>query len=78
MHRRYTGREAALSLLLALPFLLPLLLSLGFTFLGDWEVRQLLREVGRYEDGVFCLCACRRWRRAWGSTLTCCCTGRRS
>ena len=53
MHRRHKGREAALSLLLALPFLLPLLLSLGFTFLGDWEVRQLLREVGRYEDGVF-------------------------
>ena len=53
MRRRHKGREAALSLLLALPFLLPLLLSLGFTFLGDWEVRQLLREVGRYEDGVF-------------------------
>ena len=29
MHRRHKGREAALSLLLALPFLLPLLLSLA-------------------------------------------------
>lgn len=53
MRKQHVRREAVLSLLFALPFLLPIPLSLCFTFLSDWEARQLLAEVGRFVEGEF-------------------------
>lgn len=53
MRKQHVWRGAVLSLLFALPFLLPILLSLCFTFLSDWEARQLLAEVGRFVEGAF-------------------------
>lgn len=53
MKRHRRALEAALAVLLALPFLLPLLFVLSTSFLSDWELRQLMAEVGSFAEGSF-------------------------
>lgn len=53
MQKAHPIKENALSMLFALPFLAPVLLSIGLTFLSDWEAQQLLAEMGRYVEGEF-------------------------
>ena len=51
--RRRRALEAAAAVLLALPFLLPLLVLLSHSFLSGWELRQLLAEVGSFAEERF-------------------------
>ena len=50
-HRK--ALESAVAVLMALPFLLPLLAILADSFLSDWELRQLMAEVGSFVEGRF-------------------------
>lgn len=50
-HRK--ALESAVAVLMALPFLLPLLVILADSFLSDWELRQLMAEVGSFVEGRF-------------------------
>jgi multiple sugar transport system permease protein len=53
MRRRNKALSALVLMLLAAPFLLPILLVWGFTFLSDWETALLLREIGSFADKAF-------------------------
>ena len=50
-HRR--ALEAAAAVLLALPFLLPLLVLLSHSFLSGWELRQLMAGMGSFAQERF-------------------------
>lgn len=50
-HRR--ALEAAAAVLLALPFLLPLLVLLSHSFLSGWELRQLMAGMGSFAQECF-------------------------
>lgn len=53
MKRHRRALEAAAAVLLALPFLLPLLVLLSHSFLSGWELRQLMAGMGSFAQERF-------------------------
>ena len=53
MKRHRRALEAAAAVLLALPFLLPLLVVLSHSFLSGWELRQLMAGMGSFAQERF-------------------------